>query len=98
MLSQAISFICMALECVLLAQGVRGRLIGRYPIFYGYILFVLTQSTVRLLVLRWYYTPLYSPVYWATEFLGLVAGSLIVFEIYRLALAEYPGTARMARN
>lgn len=98
MLSLAISLICIALECVVLAQGVRERLVRRYPIFYGYILFVAVQSPVRLVVRRWYEHPFYSPVYWVTEFLGLVAGSLIVLEIYRLALAGYPGTARMARR
>jgi hypothetical protein len=33
-----------------------------------------------------------------TEFLGLAGGSLVVFEIYRVSLAAYPGAARMARN
>jgi hypothetical protein len=41
---------------------------------------------------------LYSSVYWTTEFLGLAMGCLVVFEIYQVALAAYPGTARMART
>ncbi|HLZ93183.1 MAG TPA: hypothetical protein VKQ28_15855 [Candidatus Acidoferrum sp.] len=98
MLSQAIWWSCIALECFLLARGVLGRLIVRYPVFYGYILFVATQSVLRSVVHRWYYDQFYFSVYWVTEFLGLVLGCLIVFEIYRVALAGYPGTARMARK
>lgn len=39
-----------------------------------------------------------NTVYWITELLGLILGCWVVFEIYRVALAAYPGTARMARN
>jgi hypothetical protein len=95
MLTDVIWWSGNALEVFLLARGVRGRLISRYPIFYTYILFVLLQSPIRLVS---YGRPLYKPVYWVTEFLGLALGCLIVFEIYRVALAAYPGTAKMARN
>jgi hypothetical protein len=37
-------------------------------------------------------------MYWVTEYLGVLIGCGVVFEIYRVGLAEYPGTARMARN
>ncbi len=97
MLGQLIWWSGNALEVFVLARGVRGRLISRYPVFYTYILFVLLQSPIRLLPYRWY-RPLYAPVYWATEFLGLAMGCWIVFEIYRVALAAYPGTAKMARK
>jgi hypothetical protein len=60
-------------------------------------LFVLSQSTLRFLVHRWD-EQLYTPVYWTTEFLGLLAGCWIVLEIYQVALAAYPGTAKMARR
>jgi hypothetical protein len=97
MLSQLIWWSGNAVEVFLLARGVRGRLISRYPVFYTYILFVLIQSPIRFVPYRWY-RQLYGPVYWATEFLGLAMGCWIVFEIYRVALAAYPGTARMARK
>jgi hypothetical protein len=98
MLSHTIQWSCIALECFLLARGLRGRLLARYPIFYGYIFFVVAQSILRFIVHRWYNEQVYTPVYWATEFLGLLVGSLIVFEIYQVALAAYPGTARIARR
>jgi hypothetical protein len=97
MLSQAIWWSSVVLEVFLLARGVRGRLIIRYPVFYGYIFLVLSQSVLRSFVHRWN-EPSYSSVYWTTEFLGLILGCLIVFEIYRVALGPYTGTAEMARK
>jgi hypothetical protein len=97
MLSQTIWWSSVVLEIFLLTRGVCGRLIFRYPLFYTYIFFVLSQSILRSLVLRWN-EPIYSPVYWCTEFVGLVLGCLVVFEIYRVALAPFAGTAEMARK
>jgi hypothetical protein len=37
-------------------------------------------------------------VYWVTEFLGFILGCWLALEIYRVALADYPGTAKMARQ
>jgi hypothetical protein len=65
-------------------------------VFYGYIFFVLSQSILRALV--GHNQQIYNSVYWPTEFLGLILGSWMVFEIYRVALAAYPGTAKMARK
>jgi hypothetical protein len=73
-------------------------LIFRYPVFYGYLFFVFTQSIVRFLVHRWGSEELYSSVYWVTEFLGFILGCWLALEIYRVALADYPGTAKMARQ
>ena len=97
MLSQSIWWSSIVLEVFLLTRGVSGHLIFRYPVFYGYISFVLAQSIFRSFVHRWS-EQLYSSVYWTTEFLGLMLGCWVVFEIYRVALAAYPGTAKMARN
>ena len=41
---------------------------------------------------------IYPTIYWIAEFLSVMFGCLVVFEIYRVGLAAYPGTARMARN
>jgi hypothetical protein len=85
----------IALELLLLVRAFRTRLRHSYPIFYIYILFVLTQSFVRLAVHRW--DTLYAYVYWGTEFIAVIVGCGIVYEIYRRGLASFPGTARMAR-
>jgi hypothetical protein len=98
MLSQSIWWSADVLEILLLARGVLGRLWFRYPIFYAYLLFVLLQSPARFVAYRWWYEVWYSRVYWTTEYIAFGMGCLVVFEIYRVALAEYPGTAKMART
>ncbi len=97
MLGQSIWWGCIILETVLLLLGFRGKLLARYPVFYAYILFVLVQSLLRFSIYRSRHE-LYSPVYWITEGLGVLIGCGVVFEVYRVGLAAYPGTARMARN
>lgn len=97
MLSQAIWWACIVVEAVLLARGLFAKLLKQYPAFYAYVLFVWLQSILRFSV---YHTrpQLYSKVYWITEYLGVLAGCAVVFEIYRVGLRAYPGTARLARN
>jgi len=97
MLGQAIWWSGIALEALLLIRGLRGKLLSRYPVFYSYILFVWLQSLLRFSVDRWR-PQLYSSVYWITEWLGILVGCGVVFEICRVGLAAYSGTARMARN
>jgi hypothetical protein len=97
MLGQVIWWACMAVEVLLLARALWGKLLRRYPAFYAYLLYVWIQSLFRFSV---YHTQpqLYPKVYWITEWLGVLAGCAIVFEIYRVGLRAYPGTARLARN
>lgn len=87
----------IALEFLLLFRAYRTRLWLSHPVFHLYILFVLVQSFLRLSV--YHFRPgLYSYIYWTTEFVGVVIGCGIVYEIYRLGLVAFPGTARMARR
>jgi hypothetical protein len=97
MLGQLIWWISITLEVVLLARGLYTRLVYRYPVFYSYVTFVVLQDIARLSAFQWRYE-VYKPVYWVTEFMGLAIGSLIVFEIYKVSMAAYPGAARMAGN
>jgi hypothetical protein len=97
MLGQAIWWACIAAEALLLARALWGKLLTRYPAFYSYLLFVWMQSLFRFSV--YHARPqLYLKVYWITEWLGVLAGCAVVFEVYRVGLREYPGTARLARN
>ena len=100
MLTQFIWWIGIGLEILLIGRALHAKLFTRYPVFYGYISFVLAQSLLRFAVYQWQGPQgrAYNRVYWTTELLGLILGSYLVFEIYRVALAGYPGTARMARN
>jgi hypothetical protein len=97
MISQSIWWATLALEVLLLARAVQGKWVARYPVFFGYIFYVLTQSLLRHFVYALNHK-LYSHVYWITEFLAVLVGSAVVFEIYSVGLAAFPGTARMARN
>jgi hypothetical protein len=87
----------IVLESFLLVRGWQVKLWARFPAFYTYILFVLLQSLLRFSILH-SRPQLYRPVYWITEGLGVLIGCAVVFEVYRVGLAGYPGTARMARN
>src|SRR3979409_2392113 len=87
----------IALEVLLLLRAVRTKTYFSYPFFFAYVTFVLAQSFLRLAV--YHYLPdLYSYVYWTTEFIGVVIGCGIVYEIYHRGLVSFPGTARMARR
>src|SRR6202012_4728448 len=95
MISLLIWSLGVPLELALVLRGVRQGLLRRYPVFYSYIGFVFLND---FLVYAIRFTPhVYLYFYWITEFLGLVLGCLILLEFYRVALSEYPGTARMAR-
>jgi hypothetical protein len=95
MLSQFIWSASIALEILLLARGLQQKIVSRYPVFYSYIAFVLVEEVASFLTQGNKLAYLYT--YWTTEFVGVLLGCGIVFEIYRIGLAAYPGTARMAR-
>jgi hypothetical protein len=98
MLSQTIWGISFILEALVLVRGLKTGLAFRYPVFHAYLLFVMAQSCVRLVVRSWYSWKAYTSIYWITEVLAFAFGCLVVFEIYRIALADYPGTAKIARR
>jgi hypothetical protein len=97
MLSLVIWWSGIVLESLLLARGLHAKLWTRYPVFYAYISFVWLQSLLRFSIFH-LRPQQYTPVYWITEGLGVLVGCAVVFEIYRVGLAAYPGTARVARN
>jgi hypothetical protein len=89
-------WLCILVEALLLVRGIQQRLVRQFPIFYMYILFVFVEELLRFFVYRWYPNH-YFNVYWTTQFLSLVIGSAVIFEIYRIGLRSFPGTARMTR-
>ena len=95
MISILILAFAIGLELILFARGVQQGLARRYPAFYAYIGFVLASDTLVYAVRSNQHAYLYF--YWFCEFMSLVLGCLILLEFYRVALAAYPGTARMAR-
>ena len=97
MLAQIIWWSGILLEVLLLVRGVRAKWITRFPVFYCYHVFILAEA-VGLFALYLRSFEQYTTVYWICEWIGVILGSLILLEIYRVALRQYPGTARMARN
>jgi hypothetical protein len=96
MLTFSIWLCSILLEVLLLLRGFRTKLVRKYPVFYSYILYVLLQSLVRNFVFYERHN-LYFVVYWITQFLAVVVGCVMVFEVFQIVLAEYPGIARPAR-
>jgi hypothetical protein len=97
MLTMTLWSLAILLEALLLVRGLQEGLVRRFPLFYFYILFVFVEELLRFSSYRWYPSH-YTQVYWATQFPTLVIGSALIFEIYRVGLRSFPGTARMARN
>jgi hypothetical protein len=97
MLGQIIWWSGITIEAVILARALFGKLLRQYPAFYAYVLFVWMQSLLRFSV-HYARPQLYSKIFWITEWLGVLVGCAVVFEIYRVGLRAYPGTARLARN
>jgi len=98
MFTQIIWWGGVALEALLLLRAAQGKLLRRLPFFYSYIFFVLLQTLLLFGVFKWATPQQYAHIYWICEYSGLALGSLILFEIYQVALRPLPGTARMARN
>jgi len=96
-MTQIIWWTGVVLEFVLLLRATRGKLLFRFPFFYSYVAFVFLQSFALFEVYRRFPNG-YGSAYWICELGALILGSLILFEIYRVALRPYPGTARIARN
>jgi len=97
MLGQIIWWSGITIEAVILARALFGKLLKQYPAFYSYLLFVWLQSLLRFSV-HYGQPQLYPRVFWITEWLGVLVGCAVVFDIYRVGLRAYPGTARLARN
>jgi hypothetical protein len=97
LLDRALWISGIVLELVLLVRSIQAKLFTKFPIFYLYILFVLLQSLARFSVYQWH-RAWYLEVYWYSEFVSVLVGCGILFEIYWKGLSPYPGTARLARN
>jgi hypothetical protein len=87
----------LALESVLLVRAVQGNVLKHYRIFYLYLACVLVRDA-SLMPVYYLWPHIYRYAYWYCEFLAVVMGCGVVWEVYKVALSRYPGAARMARN
>jgi len=97
MLASAILLTSLGLEGALLVRSIQGRFVRRYALFYSYLAWVLLLDLLSVPLSYWF-PRAYSYVYWSSEFLSVLIGCGVVWEIYRTALSRYPGAARMAQN
>ncbi len=97
MLSQLIWWSSIALEALLLFRGLQTRMAFRFPYFYTYLAFVFFLEDLLSFLIKGS-NPIYNYTFWSTECVGILLGCGVVLEIYRIGLARFPGTARMARG
>jgi len=97
MLSLILWLTALALQSALLLRAFQKHLLKPYRFFYFYLGWAFISS---LLLLPFYYLwpKTYGYAYWGTEYFSLLVGCGVVWEAYKVGLARYPGTARMARN
>ncbi|MGH9736209.1 MAG: hypothetical protein ACRD8A_16650 [Candidatus Acidiferrales bacterium] len=87
----------IVLEGVPLVRALRVGFASRYKLFYSYLSFVLVRDLCLLVLYHWFFSA-YAWTYWYTEFLSVLLGCGVVWESYKIALAAYPGAARIARS
>jgi hypothetical protein len=97
MFSTILWMTALALECALLLRAFLGNFLKQYRFFYLYLGWVLI-SDLSLLPIYYLWPKIYGYAYWGSQYVSLIAGCSVVWQAYKLALARYPGAARMARN
>ncbi len=97
MSEQIVWWATIVLEIVVLVRAVSERLAAKFPIFYFYVTSVLLVSLLRMSCYR-FYPNRYQNFYWYTEFLSVLAGYGVIFEIYKTALKNHPGVSRRAQK
>jgi len=97
MITMTIWWVGIILGALVVFRGLRQKLFQRYPFFYSYLALVCVVDILRFFAHR-ADAKLYFKVYWSTQYLSLLIGSTVIFELYRIGLRAYPGTAKMARG
>lgn len=101
MLTQLIWWAGILLMALMLFRSLQGGFFKQYSLFYFYLTWVLLDTLVAFMIYvthtDGYRSDVYRTYYWYAEFASLALGYAIIWEIYNQALAEYPGTKRIAR-
>jgi hypothetical protein len=95
-MGQLIWFSCIALEGLLLLRSVQTLLFRKFPIFYSYLTCILVVDLLSACIYK-LYPQIYTPFYWATDFLLAIVGYGVIMEIYHQSLKSYFGVARFVR-
>lgn len=97
MLSSVLWVLGPILESLIVIRAIRGKFLKEYKLFYFYIVWVLVRD-LSLFAVYHTWSSGYPYVYWSSQFFSVLVGCGVVWEIYRVALANFPGAARMARS
>lgn len=84
------------IPAVLVYRAIRGGFFFKYPIFYTYLSYGVVEGLFRT-YFQYFRYDLYGKAYWSTQFVSVSIGYCVVWEIFRQALARYPGAARLAK-
>jgi hypothetical protein len=95
-LETLIPWVAALMRGLVLYRGISCGVIRRYPFFYAFIGGTLiVEVVVQVVYVRFAY--LYTPFYWAAEFLTLLFACGIIFEIFDHVFIPFPGPQRFAR-
>ncbi len=96
MFVQILWWIGNALETLILVRSIKGRFWQKYPAFYLYLGTVLLLELLRFSIYT-FQPRFHRAFYWYTEYLSATIGYAVILEIYKHALSNSPGVARIAR-
>ena len=85
----------IALESVILFRFLKNRLYAHYPFFFAYLVVVWSSEMALWPIYRSHYAS-YSQFFWVDQFLNLLAGFGVLFEIVRKSFQKYPGARTFA--
>jgi hypothetical protein len=83
------------LESVILFRFLNSRLYAHYPFFFAYLIVVWSWEMV-LWPIYWFHHASYAQFFWADQFLNLLAGFGVLFEIVQKSFQKYPGARTLA--
>jgi len=85
--------VAAVLHLLILIRAIRASILTKYYSFYAYVFTALVGEI--LLYALWVERPAsYEKTYWALQFITLLVGCGIILEIFRHALAPYPGAEK----
>jgi hypothetical protein len=82
-------------ELLILFRFLKCRLFAHYPFFFTYLI-VVCSSSIALYPIYQLHSALYPQFFWAKQFLNLLAGFGVLFEIVRKSFQKYPGARAFA--
>jgi len=97
MLTTLIWWSGILVDALILVRGIQTGLLRKYALFYFYIACVFSVEALRFCCYR-FAPQLYPTIYWNSEVVAILASYTVIAAIYKQALSNYAGIARVGRN